>query len=175
MPLKIPETITEEELIKLVNDPEVKKRPKQRAGYILCFYQALRVSELFKLNQEDYNSSNKLIHIRQSKRKKDRKIPISPKAVKALRYLPVRTDSKDFGVRAFQYALRKDGKRVLGKDLHPHTLRHSGATHYLNIKKWDTRQLQIFLGHSDIKITQIYTHVNPEDLTRIMWDGEAKE
>lgn len=169
--LKIPETITEKELLKIVNDPVVKKRAKNRIAYLLAFYQCLRVSEVVKLSSEDYDPNTRLLHIRQAKGSKDRRIPIAPETIRAVKFLPVGSyKSKDKGVRALQYALKKDGVRILGKDIHPHTLRHSGATHYLNAKRWDIRQLQIFLGHSDIKITQIYTHVNPEDLTKIMWD-----
>jgi len=169
--LKIPEVITEEEFIKLVNDPLVRKNTRNRTAYIFAFYECLRISEVVKLLPEDYNPDNKLLHIRQAKGGKDRKIPISPHAIRGLKRLPLGTNAKDKGVRALQYSLKKDAKRVLGKDIHPHTLRHSGATHYLNKKKWDIRQLQRFLGHTDIKITQIYTHVSPEDLTALMWEG----
>lgn len=169
--LKIPEVITEEELFKILNDEKVRNNKKHSVSYLLCFYQALRVSEVVKLTPEDYNPENKLIHIRQAKGSKDRKIPINPKCVKAIKYLPVgSSNAKDKGVRALQYAIKKDSKRILGKDIHPHTLRHSGATYYLNVKKWDTRQLQRFLGHTNIKITQLYLHVNPEDLTKLMWN-----
>jgi len=169
---KIPTTITEKQLIELANDPGVRKKLKRRMAYILMFYQALRVSELVKLNQEDYDPNTKLIHIKQSKGSKDRKIPISPVVVKIIKYLPLTPqDAKDKGIRALQYSLKKDALRVLKIDIHPHTLRHSGATYYLNKKKWDIRQLQRFLGHSDIKTTQIYLHVNPEDLTALMWDN----
>jgi len=169
--LVIPETIREEDLIKLVNDPKTKK--KNKASYLMCFYQCLRISELVKLQKADYDLNTKLIHIRQGKRSKDRKIPINPKCIRVIKMLPLGSEkAKDKGIRALQYALKKDAIRVLGKDIHPHTLRHSGATYYLNVKKWDTRQLQRFLGHSDIKITQIYTHVNPEDLTKLMWDDQ---
>jgi len=168
---KIPETITEEELIKIVNDPKLKKKNRDRIAYLFAFYLCLRISEVVKINREDYDPNTKLLHIRQAKRKKDRMVPISPNLVRAIKYLPLGSKkAKDKGVRALQYALKKVGKRVLGKDIHPHTLRHSGATYYLNTKKWDIRQLQRFLGHSDIKITQIYTHVNPEDLTKLMWN-----
>lgn len=173
MALKIPETITEEELIKLVNDPKVKEKTKNRLAYLMSFYQCLRISEVVKLNKEDYDPKTKLLHIKQSKGNKDRNIPIAPILVKAVKFFPLgSTKAKDKGIRALQYALKKDGIRILGKDIHPHTLRHSGATYYLNSKKWDIRQLQIFLGHTDIKITQIYTHVNPEDLTKLMWDED---
>lgn len=64
MALKIPETITEKEFIKIVNDPEVKKRPKNRIAYLLAFYQYLQISEVVKLSQEDYDPNTKLLHIR---------------------------------------------------------------------------------------------------------------
>jgi len=173
MAFKIPDTITEQELFKLVDHPIVKKKAKRRMAYIVMFYQALRVSELAKLNKEDYDENTKLLHIKQAKGSKDRKIPISPNVVKIIKHLPLTAqNTKDKGIRALQYSLKKDGKLVLQKDLHPHTLRHSGATYYLNKKKWDIRQLQRFLGHNDIKTTQIYLHVNPEDLTALMWEIE---
>jgi integrase/recombinase XerD len=168
---KIPAVITEEELIKLVNDPKVKANPRRKMVYLIAFYCCLRISEIVKLVPEDYDSNTKLIHIRQAKGKKDRIIPISPNIIKGVKLLPLGSEkAKDKGVRALQYALKKDAKRVLQKDIHPHTLRHSGATYYLNKKKWDIRQLQRFLGHTDIKITQIYAHVSPEDLTALMWE-----
>jgi len=173
MALKIPDTITEEEFLKLVNDPGVRKKTKNRIAYLFAFYQCLRISEVVKLKKEDYDANTKLLHIKQSKGRKDRNIPISPNTIRAVKFLPLGSSkAKDGGIRAFQYALKKDSIRILGKDIHPHTLRHSGATWYLNKKKWDIRQLQRFLGHTDIKITQIYTHVNPEDLTALMWDTD---
>ena len=81
-------TITEKQLIQLANDPEVKKRPKRRMAYVMMFYQALRVSEVVKLNQEDYDPNTKLIHIKQAKGSKDRKIPINPYVVKIIKHLP---------------------------------------------------------------------------------------
>lgn len=49
---------------------------------------------------------------------------------------------------------------------------NSGATYYLNEKKWNIRVVQQFLGHSDIGTTQIYTHVKPEDLFKAMWEKQ---
>ena len=132
---KIPETITIEEFTKLVNDREVKKKPRDRMAYLLAFFQALRVSEVMKLRPEDYDPNTKLLHIRQAKGSKDRKIPVAPECVRIIKHLPLGTSAKDKGIRALQYALKKDGIRILNKDLHPHTLRHSGATYYLNKKR----------------------------------------
>ena len=112
-----------------------------------------------------------LIKIKQAKGGKDRNIPIikplklNPKSILyALNKLPV--GCKD---RALQVAFKNKSKDILGRDLHFHTLRHSGASWLLNKKKWDIRQVQIFLGHSKIQTTEIYTHVSPQDLINLEW------
>lgn len=170
MALNIPETITIDQFLKLVNDDIVKEKPRIRLAYILGFFQCMRVSEICKLKPEHYNPETKLLYIKKAKRNKDRNIPVAPEVVRGLKYLPVGSElAKDHGVRALQYQFSKDTLRVFGKALNIHILRHSGATYYLNEKGWDIRQIQRFAGHSDIKITQIYTHVNPQDLTKKMW------
>lgn len=158
---KIPETITEEELIKIIR---VVKKPHHKLAFLLGFYEAMRVSEIVHLKPENVDRDRKLLMIKQAKGGKDRHIPIAPEVLRGLRYLPI-----DCGVRALEISFKGYAKKVLGKDLHFHTLRHSGATHYLNKKKWDVRQVQVFLGHSRIATTQIYTHVSPQDLIEKMW------
>lgn len=165
---KIPETITEEDFVKAIRK---EKKPKKRLGYMLGFYQCLRVSEVVNLEPENVRLSEHLIQIKEGKGKKDRHIPIikplllRPQEVKlSLRHLPV-----GVGVRALQLSFKKLCKEVLGKDLHFHTLRHSGATWLLNKKKWDIRQVQQFLGHSKIQTTEIYTHVTPTTLISLEW------
>jgi integrase len=158
---KIPDTITEEEFLKVLL---ATKKPHHKLAYVLGFYQAMRISEVLNLKPEDIDLGRKLIKIKEAKGMKDRNIPISPNAIKGLKHLPIKC-----GRRALQYAFKRKAKEVLGKDLHFHTLRHSGATYYFNIKKWDIRAIQVFLGHSKLDTTSIYTHVNPENLTKLMW------
>jgi len=159
---KIPEIITEEELIKILRSV---KQKHHRAAFILGFYGAMRISEIVNLQKENIDRGQRLIRIKQAKGKKDRNIPLPPQAVKALSHIPIKC-----GVRALEIAIKKYGKKVLNKDIHFHTLRHSGATHYLNKKKWSTRAVQQLLGHSKIQTTEIYTHVTPQDLIDKMWD-----
>ena len=162
-------TITEEELIKVV-----AAEPKQfkKVAYLLGFYECMRISEITTLKPEHIVLERKLIYIKQGKGDKDRNIPISPKLPKGLRnHLPLKC-----GVRCLELSFKAACTIALGKDigckLRFHDLRHSGATHYLNKDKWDIRQLQVFLGHSRIATTEIYTHVSPEDLINKMWGIE---
>lgn len=162
MKRKIPETITEEEFIKII---KATKKKHHRIAFVLGFYGAMRVSEIVNLKPEHIDKGQRIIRIKQAKGHKDRNIPIPPQAVRGLSYIPIKCK-----VRALQIAFKRMSKEVLGKDLHFHSLRHSGATHYLNKKKWSTRQVQQLLGHSKIQTTEIYTHVTPEVLIERMWE-----
>jgi len=146
----IPDVISEEQLITAVKK---EKRPKVKLALMLGFYQCLRVSEVAKLQPEDVDRQAGFIHVRQGKGGKDRKVPIMQPVMSGLRHLPI-------GVSKRQ--LQRYCKSALGVKFH--TLRHSGATFYLNVKKRDVRQIQQLLGHSRLDTTQIYTHVTPDSL-----------
>ena len=163
MAFKIPETITEEEFLQLLRKVRQKHH---RIAFILGFYCGMRVSEVVHLQPENIDRGQRLIKIKQAKGKKDRNIPLPPQATRGLSYLPLKC-----GARALQIAFRKYARQVLNKELNFHSLRHSGATHYLNKKKWSTRQVQQLLGHSKIQTTEIYTHVTPQDLIEKMWEN----
>lgn len=109
------------------------------------------------------NLDGEFLRIRGGKGEKDRTIPIAVEVKKHLKYLPVGGTE-----RALEASFKKVAQKVLGKNLHFHCLRHSGATHYLNVKKWNIRLVQQFLGHSNLNTTQIYTHVSPQDLLAAM-------
>jgi len=171
MSRKIPDTITEEELIKIV---KATKEDKYKLAFLLGFYQAMRVSEVVKLKPKNIKKKSHLIEIKQSKGAKDRNIPIikpiqlNDKAMlRALNKLPV-----GVGKRSLQRKLKQKALEVIDKDIHFHTLRHSGATWLLNEKGWNVRQVQQFLGHAKLQTTQIYLHVNPQDLVNLEWDKE---
>lgn len=162
MAFVIPETITEEELIRILKAIE---KPKLRLAFVLGFYACMRVSEVIKLREEHIDRGQRIIRIKSAKGQKDRNIPIPPQALRGLRELPINCTA-----RLLQMRIKEYGKKVLKKDIHFHTLRHSGATYYLNKKKWSTRQVQQLLGHSRIVTTEIYTHVTPADLVDQMWE-----
>ena len=101
-------------------------------------------------------------------------VPIMEPVRKALRggmkLLPL-----DISPRQLQRQIRAHSEEILGKDksINFHSLRHSGATFYLNNKNLDIRFVQQLLRHSRLDTTQIYTHVSPSQLKDkfdALWD-----
>ena len=173
MERKIPETITEEELIQIL---KATTNTNHKLAYMLGFYQAMRVSETVHLQLDHIDKGAHIIKIKQAKGNKDRNITIvkplllKPNAVVvALGKLPITV-----GIRALQKAFKTKSKNILHRELHFHCLRHSGATWLLNKKKWNIRAVQQFLGHSKIQTTEIYTHVSAADQVDLEW-GEGNE
>ena len=160
---KLPDIISEAELQSIIS---ATKKSNHKLAFALGFYQAMRVSEIVKLQPENIDIASKLIMIKESKGAKDRNIPIAPQVYKSLKvFQPVRC-----GVRALEIAFKKKAKHVLGRDMHFHELRHSGLTFYAIDKKWDTLSLMRFAGHSNANVTSIYYHVKPQQLVDKMWE-----
>lgn len=157
MAKKIPKTITEKEFmigIKKVDNS------KYRLSFLLGFYQCMRVSEVCSLKATNIDKDRGYIHILAAKGDKDRDIPIMPPLKYALRHLPINVSHRQ---------LQREIKKYW-PDLKFHSLRHSGATFYLNEKKLDVRVIQQLLGHSRLDTTMIYTHVTPRNLQDRMYE-----
>ena len=144
----------------------------------------LRVSECTGLDLSDTILEDGYLHI-VGKGNKERIAPISGVALRALtEYLEhgrpelIRSYAKPTSAvflnarggrltRQSVHALVADAGRTIGvANLHPHTLRHSFATHMLSGGA-DLRVIQEILGHSDISTTQIYTHLSPGRLKQV--------
>jgi len=160
---RIPDTISMEELKLLVKSA---KKNRLKSALNLMFFQCLRVSELVNLEKSNIDLRRGFIHIKQAKGSKDRDSPIQEPSKYWLRFIPVKVTRQ-----AIHKAVKKLGIRVLDKDIHPHTLRHSGASFYLNELGMDIKHIQDLLGHEKISTTQIYLHVNPEQLKNAFEEG----
>ncbi len=158
MNLKIPDTITEEEMLKIV---KATKQPRTKSAYKIAFYQCLRVSEVLNLLPEHIDKEGGWIHVKKGKGNKDRDIPIMKPALSSLNNLPIKLTRQ-----ALHKSIKAKGKKVLQKDIHFHTLRHSGASMYLTEKDVNIKFIQQLLGHSRLATTEIYLHVNPKQLKK---------
>ena len=156
---KLPEVITFEEFVKIMR---ATKKKHHKLAFALGFFCCLRISEVTKLKPENVDLERGYLFIQEAKGGKDRYVPIAKPLRTQLKYLPVGVCN-----RALQFKINEISKKVLGKKIHFHTLRHSGATHYLK-NDMNIREIQNLLGHSRLDTTMIYTHVSPENIKERM-------
>ncbi len=178
---KLPQVMTAREIELLLEQPECTDRKgyRDRAMLELLYATGIRVSELIGLDVSDVNISAGIINCRG--KDKVRAIPLYPTAVKALRdYVEfIRPDmianpgERSLFVNVSGERMSRQGfwkiikayqqKAGIEKDITPHTLRHSFATHLLE-NGADLRSIQEMLGHSDISSTQIYSQLVKKQL-----------
>lgn len=145
---------------------------KHKAILTLTYSVGLRVSEIVNLKIEDIDSKRMLIHIKNAKGRKDRIVPLSPNVLNLLReyFKEFRPTQHLFnGQVTNQYSVRSCQqiyKKYIEESGHIHTLRHSCATNLLE-NGTDLRLIQKILGHSNVKTTEIYTHVSNQMLSKI--------
>ena len=172
---KIPEVLTKEEVQKLINSFPTKKSKLMGSLIYACGF---RVSELINLKINDLNFEEKSGYIRQGKGKKDRFFNIPNFLQKKIErqaenqqkfnreYLFTGPKGK-LTDRNIQKIIRKAAQKAfIKKKVHPHTLRHSFATHLLE-DGINIRIIQELLGHSNLSTTQIYTHISSEQLKKV--------
>jgi integrase/recombinase XerC len=132
----------------------------------------LRVGELVQLDIEDVDFGGQRISVRHGKGGKPRVVPVAQRGVAAIeRYLQSRSDNATplfLGERGARIGVRSVYRIVnlYFPGAHPHSLRHSYATHLLE-NGADLRSLQELLGHARLSTTEIYTHVSHERLARV--------
>ena len=144
---------------------------RSRMILMAAYSAGLRISEVVNLEVRDIDSQRMVLHIRKSKRNKDRYVMLSPVLLQMLRHwwvaarpvtylFPSRTGSRRALVGTVQRACKEAQERAgIDKRVTPHTLRHSFATHLLDAGT-DLRVIQELLGHSSPRTTAIYTHVS---------------
>lgn len=144
----------------------------------LLYSCGLRVSELVGINIKDLDVNEGFVRV-MGKGGKARFSPIGSSAINVLEtYLTKRPESesdalflnqKDLRIspRSVQNIVKKRALEVgVSINVHPHMLRHAAATHFLQ-SSHDLRTVQEFLGHKSIKSTQIYTHLDFLELSKV--------
>jgi len=183
--MRLPGTLNREEMTRLLAAPagDSPSSVRDAAMMELLYACGLRVSELISLTTNSINWQAGYLLVR-GKGNKERVVPVGQTALAALDlyvgkirpgFLKKRLSGtlflNRFGSGLTRQGLWKIVKKYaalsgLGGKVHPHTFRHSFATHLLEGGA-DLRSVQAMLGHADISTTQIYTHVTRERLKEI--------
>lgn len=184
--LRLPDVLTKEEVENLLDIKTIDAFSyRNKAMMELMYATGLRVSELVDLNINDVDFENATIRCF-GKGSKERIIPVVDYALNILKeYLEIYRNGMLKGYITESLFLNNHGQKMtrqgffkiikkiakeknINKNLHPHMLRHSFATHILE-NGADLRIIQELLGHENISTTQIYTHVRT-DLIRKNYD-----
>jgi len=172
---RIPAVLTKEEVKRLFDSTPTKKSKLMLQLTYACGF---RVSELINLKVNDLNFEETIGYVRQAKGKKDRVFNIPKFLTKKLEKQceMQKENNQEFLFtgpkgrltdRNLQKIVRVASKKAgINKEVSPHTLRHSFATHLLE-NGTDIRMIQELLGHADLSTTQIYTHISTEELKKI--------
>jgi len=178
----LPDTLSVDDMTRLLSvNTQDTLALRDLAILELMYSSGLRLAELVALDSKDVDFSERMVRVT-GKSSKTRIIPVGDKAITALRsWLKLRPkqlavgESALFtgrygtrlGARAIQKRVRQWArKQGIPGNLHPHTLRHSFASHLLESSS-DLRAVQELLGHADISTTQIYTHLNFQHLAEV--------
>ena len=184
---RLPECLSVEDVSALLDQdfPDGEMGLRDRAILEVLYGCGLRVSELVGLDVSDIHADDGFVLVR-GKGSKERLVPLVGSAARALTHYicdgrrllaahargtetPAVFLNKNGGRLSRQgvhVICERYGRQVGLVGLHPHTLRHSFATHML-AGGADLRVLQEILGHADISTTQVYTHVDRTQLTEV--------
>ncbi len=182
---RIPEVLTQKEVESILQVAQTKGRDHKRdyAMIELFYASGMRVSEVVDLKVSSVNVDAGFVRAI-GKGSKERLIPVGKKALEAIAFYCERIRPKQLkAVATDALFLSQQGKKMsrvtawkiikqyarlagVKKNIKPHTLRHTFATHLLEHGA-DLRSVQEMLGHADIATTQIYTHVDKERLKSV--------
>ena len=181
---KLPTIITENEVMKLLESPDVKTNKGLRDKCILelLYSSGLRISELLNIKINEISKEKKFLKIK-GKGNKERLVPIGSFAMNLLivyldtyrlnikisnniDILFVNENGSIISRQACWEMIQKYASiSLINKKISPHNLRHAFATHLLN-NGADLRTVQMLLGHASLSTTQIYTHIAKERLVK---------
>ena len=171
----LPNVLSKEEIKAIL---EAHSNIKHKTMLSLIYSCGLRCGELLALKPVNIDSKRNIVLLKNSKGKKDRIAPLSPKILEMLReyfklYKPTnylfegKKPGQPYDDRSLQQVLKQAlQKAKITKPATLHWLRHSYATHLLE-SGTDLRYIQELLGHNSSKTTEIYTHVSTKSIQQI--------
>ena len=179
VPQRLPKVITLKEIEEMLHSGLT---PLEHVIMELLYSCGLRVSELVNLKMTDVDMSSRYVRCF-GKGSKERIIPMGEEAKRVLEtYYPERElILKKFNLNTKKLLINEHGRfinrqdvytfihnrgKLIHKNISPHTLRHSFATHLLE-NGADLRVVQELLGHSDVSTTQLYTHISKKRLKEV--------
>jgi len=176
---RIPEVLSQGEALKLINTP---RNMKHRMILTLAYTTGLRRAEVINLKLKDIDSPREVIRVIQGKGNKSREVPVPVSLIGQLRQYYLSFHPKTYLFEGYKPGLpysaasiekivkNAASKAGIKKNVSPHILRHSFATHMLE-RGVNLKRLQIMLGHNSMKTTSIYLHLanpNPADLPDLL-------
>ena len=179
VPQRLPKVITVKDIEDMLHN---NLTPLEHVIMELLYSCGLRVSELVNLKVNDIDLASKYVRCF-GKGSKERIIPIGETAKQVVKeYLPKRELLvKKYNLSTKRLLIMENGRlitrqdiytfiheqgKLIHKNISPHTLRHSFATHLLE-NGADLRIVQELLGHSDVSTTQLYTHISKKRLKEV--------
>lgn len=182
---KLPVILSFKDVERLLAAPagELPEEVRDRSMLDLLYATGLRVSELVQLKTREVNRTAGFL-LTCGKGGKERLVPLGETALASLDeylakarwkldkkggsdYLFLSRLGAPMTRQSFWNIIKKRARQAgIAKNISPHTLRHSFATHLLE-NGADLRSVQLMLGHADLSTTQIYTHINRERLKKI--------
>lgn len=171
---KLPVVLNIEEVLSIL---QVTKNLKHRVIIAILYSAGLRISELINLELKDFDFKRKQLHIKNSKGRKDRYTTIAESTFPLIKnyynnykpkvYFIESLKGGKYSPESIRSFLKRNVKLAgITKNVTPHTLRHSYATHMLE-QGIGIRHIQELLGHTRPETTMIYTHIKRKDLELI--------
>lgn len=171
---KLPSVLSQEEVLSIIQSTQ---NLKHKAIIALIYSCGLRISELINLKLADFHIERKQLIVKNGKGRKDRYVSLADSFLPLLTnyyhsykpkiYFVEGQNEGKYSAESVRQFLRKSCLNAnIKKNVTPHTLRHSYATHLLE-NGVDIRYIQSLLGHAKPETTMIYTHVKRKDLMHI--------
>lgn len=183
---KLPVVLTRDEVNRLLKQPN-RRAPTGLRNYVMLAIMAragLRVSELLALQAKHIDFEGEQIRVFDGKGGVDRTVPVEPWVIDAIKSwmtkreelrtkpkwmgtkngpLFVTLRGQPLGDRYIREMVKRESQQAgIEKDVHPHTLRHSYASHLLKAG-YNLEEVRRALGHAYLVTTQVYLHVEPSE------------